>query len=682
MLSFLLQTVNVAVLWLNTVVVVPMNEPIEDFKYIPEAKLQMGEQFVEDPDFYMEYEVEYSTFRVIRTNIVGDYRVVYRAHFPTYHFTSDQEIIFRVVENEPPMIEVDDVELPVGSKLPDLKSYVTYYDNYSPQSKVALTIDSSRVNMNQIGSYPVIYKATDESYNETTITKNVIVVDNIAPTIKENKTIEVNIDESIDFSKYYTITDNYDQMVDVVYDDSLVDYSFEGVYPITITATDQSHNSSKRQSKVTVVDNTKLEIKLKYKEITINYQTELNEKELLSYVQNASALNTNDIKITSYVDSTTLGTYEVYYEITNKKRSVTTEILKVHVKDIKKPTLEIIRPLQIELNKLEPYILDYIYVTDNYDNSLDIMVTTQGKVDTSKVGDYRIMVTLKDTSKNEVTYPLVFSVKDLTKPKILQIKEIVVTDFIRPDLQSFFKITDNYDKDLDFEFDESYIDYETVGSYPLIVKATDQSQNEQVYETILKVKDIIAPELVLMNTEVFVSYDEDFDLYDYIESVTDNYDFELNKYHVTIETNIKENKLGRYYVDYTAKDTAGNQSKERLYLTIGDTISPNIEISYIEVKKNEVFDYKKYARATDNYDGDLTNELSFSPNYIPTNTVGTYEGLYYVHDSSGNYAEQRILINVIDNQTKSNYVIYFIAGGAGLTIFAIYYLFNKRKVKF
>lgn len=686
MLSFFAATINIAVLWFNTTVTVPLNEPFEPYKYVPEVQLEMNGSYIEDPEMFMEYEVNHTTFRVIRTSVIGEYRVVYRAHFPSYHITSDQAIIFKVAESIPPTIEVDDIEINVGAKLPDLKEYINYYDNYTIKEKLKLYIDSTAVNVNAVGSYPVKYRVVDESNNETEVVKNLLVVDRTAPVIKELKAIQVEIGKRIDFRTFYQITDNYDQVLDVDFDDSYINYDEPGLYNLVITANDQSGNTSRKQSKVLVIDNTKPELKLKTSEITIGYNESLSITELKKYIDsvsdNYSILTIDDVRITTNLDTSKLGKYEVIYEVTDEATLVTTEKLIVNVVDNLSPELKVIKPLEVILGTLEPYLLDYIEISDNHDRSQDITLSSTGKVDTSKVGEYRVIVTLKDKSKNESLYPLVFRVKDITAPNITQLEDIVVNNFLKPNYKDFFKVTDNFDKEIEVTYEDENIDYEKIGTYELIVSAIDNSGNNSRFRTTIHVVDDEAPTIVLTSKEVFVSYDDEIDLYSYIESINDNYQENLSFEDVKIDSNLIKGVVGRYVIDYTLMDLSKNITTERLIIVLNDYIAPIINVKHIELKKNDVFDYTIYATATDNYDGDITDQIRFNPNYIPTNIPGTYEAIYYVHDSSGNYTEQRILVFVLDEVETTNYVIYVTVGVVISAIFVTYYLFSKRKVKF
>src|SRR5690554_2324191 len=104
MLFFLNMMMNVAVLWTNDVVHIPLGDNLDNYKHHPQATLYLNDEEVIDRLMYYEYELHYTSFNVIRTHIVGSYTVWYRAHFPTLGFESDMAITFVVYDHIAPSI--------------------------------------------------------------------------------------------------------------------------------------------------------------------------------------------------------------------------------------------------------------------------------------------------------------------------------------------------------------------------------------------------------------------------------------------------------------------------------------------------------------------------------------------------------------------------------------------------
>lgn len=102
MLSFFNLLMNIAILWTNEVIVMPIGASLDKYKNLPEATLYVNDEVAVDKLMYYEYEINYTSFSVIRTHVVGTYTVWYRAHFPTLGFESEVAITFIVKDTVPP----------------------------------------------------------------------------------------------------------------------------------------------------------------------------------------------------------------------------------------------------------------------------------------------------------------------------------------------------------------------------------------------------------------------------------------------------------------------------------------------------------------------------------------------------------------------------------------------------
>ena len=98
---------------------------------------------------------------------------------------------------------------------------------------------------------------------------------------------------------------------------------------------------------------------------------------------------------------TKVGDYTLTYIITNLKGYQKQEITRViKVRDGEKPTLK--------LKGKSPYVISYqttykepgYTATDNYDGNLTNKVKITGKVDTKKLGTYKLYYTVEDSSSN------------------------------------------------------------------------------------------------------------------------------------------------------------------------------------------------------------------------------------------------------------------------------------------
>lgn len=143
--------------------------------------------------------------------------------------------------------------------------------------------------------------------------------------------------------------------------------------------------------------------------------------------------NIDDIKIKSNVNSKKLGTYQVSYScrylIFNKKLE-----RKVVVKDLEKPSIELQGDKSMFLSLGEEYKEPGYKAIDNVDGDITKRVVVENKINSNKVGQYKIKYTVKDSSKN--TFSIERDVEVLDSQTILQAS---LADFkldgIFPDVQ-------------------------------------------------------------------------------------------------------------------------------------------------------------------------------------------------------------------------------------------------------
>lgn len=115
----------------------------------------------------------------------------------------------------------------------------TATDNIDGAVEVRITLPD----FSQLGTHSVVYTAEDSSGNKTSVTRQVEVVDSVAPTITLVGEPEIVIKEGEAFNDPGAVAlDNYEGAVDVTI--SGYDLSQTGSQEITYTATDSSGNTA------------------------------------------------------------------------------------------------------------------------------------------------------------------------------------------------------------------------------------------------------------------------------------------------------------------------------------------------------------------------------------------------------------------------------------------------------
>ena len=125
----------------------------------------------------------------------------------------------------------------------------------------------------------------------------------------------------------------------------------------------------------------------------------------------------------------------------------------------------------------------------------------------------------------------------------------------------------------------------------------------------------------------------------------DNYDGNITTEIVTDQTQVDITTLGNYTVTYNVDDSSGNSAVQvTRTVQVVDTTPPVITLTGSSTVTLEVgSSYTDLgATALDNYDGDITTEISLEGGSLTIDTciLGTYTIKYNVVDSSGNIADE------------------------------------------
>lgn len=134
------------------------------------------------------------------------------------------------------------------------------------------------------------------------------------------------------------------------------------------------------------------------------------------------------------------------------------------------------------------------------------------------------------------------------------------------------------------------------------------------------------------------------------------------------------NTEGTYIITYNVTDSDGNQATEvtRTVIVALDETPPVITLNgdaIIDLKVGDSYT-EQGATATDNIDGDITEDVMIGGDEVDTNTDGTYVVTYNVSDNAGNAAaEVTRIVNVTTPNPFCNTQIQAHGGDAGSDIF-------------
>ena len=212
---------------------------------------------------------------------------------------------------------------------------------------------------------------------------------------------------------------------------------------ITIKVDNNLENAQEMKNILNNISNQAPEIFIDGLKTTITVGDKFNKLDGVSAIDFEDGNITDKIVVTGDVDTSKAGEYELTYEVTDKNgnKSSITVIITVVEKQVVDPdqpvnpeqpsnpnttnTLPVIS-LTSSINKLYVgdsfNVLDGVKAMDKEDGDLTKYITVSGEVDTSKIGKYTIVYSVKDSDLNEVNLKRVIEVverpeEDTTNPK-------------------------------------------------------------------------------------------------------------------------------------------------------------------------------------------------------------------------------------------------------------------------
>ena len=122
----------------------------------------------------------------------------------------------------------------------------------------------------------------------------------------------------------------------------------------------------------------------------------------------------------------------------------------------------------------------------DYKENFDCELKNDEKINTENVGSVEVITHCKNSQNKRLKYVVNFNVVDLVPPKIFLKNSYTVTEGYEKKLTDVILSADNYDNFIKREIIGEY-DFNTVGSYNLTYKATDNSGNATTQDFVLNV---------------------------------------------------------------------------------------------------------------------------------------------------------------------------------------------------
>ncbi len=307
-----------------------------------------------------------------------------------------------------------------------------------------------------------------------------------------------------------------------------------------------------------------------------------------------------------------------------------------------------------------------VTATDGNGNDItkDIQVY-EDNVNTDTEGRYIVVYGVTDSIGQETVKDIVVTVvgksndtapeKDTTPPVIegADPKVIKVGEKFSP--LAGVSAKDNIDDIVEVRVVSSNLNNKQPGTYQIVYEAVDKAGNKAtVTRTITviadegevdnKPQDVTPPKLTATSTKVKIPVGSNFDPLTLIKSI-DNVDGDIT-HEVKFNSNVKLDTPGKYKIEYTSVDKAGNKSSLILDIEI---YKSNIKfiIPNLRIHQGTEFDAMKGIKVLDESGKDVTSEVKVSGDTVKTNELGTYKVKYTFKDSNGNNIEHVRLVEVV-----------------------------------
>ncbi len=168
--------------------------------------------------------------------------------------TARYEVVLTVfIDNGVPQLAgVAPIFTYIGTE-PDYLDGVTAMDD--KDVALEILVDSSKVDLNAVGTYDITYSVTDAAGNTTSAPTTVTVTDDsVAPTIQGVHNISLYLGSAVSYRSGVVVTDDKDAAPKLEVDSSQVDLSTPGTYPLVYTARDMTGNETRLEVTVTVAE--------------------------------------------------------------------------------------------------------------------------------------------------------------------------------------------------------------------------------------------------------------------------------------------------------------------------------------------------------------------------------------------------------------------------------------------
>ena len=514
--------------------------------------------------------------------------------------------------------------------------YIEVFSLYNDPGVIALDesgnslnveISFNNVNTNIIGNYSIIYNVIVNDKIFTSLTRIIIVQDTTSPVITINGenplTLEV-YSEFIDpganaYDAYFgdltnSITITSDLCMNIL-----------GRYNITYTCVDPCGNITNDTRIIFVVDTTSPTIQiLGNNPLTLEVFSDLSGIELgaIAYDNYDNIL---DISSISNLDISNVGTYNIIYYVIDNCGNDASATRIIHIVDTTAPEISLIGENPLIWNINVPYVDPGINLSDNYDMSLNPIVTNL--VNIYETGIYSYKYTVIDNNNNKSELTRVVYVLDYTVLENIPI--INISEDSSQNIVNILKFSENTN---------FFTNNELSMKDNFLIHFENKNINYNIPLELLKNSFTNYYKMNNMIIFVYGFKNENIHIIENSNNLVSEYPYITDKFDVKSLVNLFINNNEKYKMLILNGKESNLLEHRKPVLTLSGDNPYNLLINnnFIEPGYN-ASDYKGNDISVNIYDN------------INTNLIGNYNVLYVATDNSGNQNIQNRKVNIVNN---------------------------------
>mgnify|MGYP002619894864 CR=1 FL=1 len=528
---------------------------------------------VDDPNEGAPIPISADDVGVVDVNALGSYILNY-SYMGLSQAAPDVSRTVNVVDTTPPVISligdatldvVLGIDIAVGA--PYVDPGATAVDSFEGDISGAIVV-TNPVNTAVPGIYTVRFNVSDTSGNAATeVTRTVRVFDVFAPIITLVGGTSITVEAGVPFvDPGFTAIDDVDGditgQVDVT---GTVNTDVLGFYDLTYTVDDSSGNSATVFREVEVVDTTPPVITLiGDANVTVEAGGVYNELGATAEDSFEGDLSLQ-ITITGFVDTDTIGVYELRYNVSDSSFNAAIEVIRtVTVEDTIPPVITLTGSANITVERNDSFTDPGATASDSFEGDLTSEIVVTGSVNTAVAGVYTLRYNVSDSSGNaaeEVTRTV--TVIDSSLPVItLNGGANITTEAGEPFADPGATASDLVDGDLTNDIVVTgSVNVDVLGVYELRYNVSNSGGNAaiEVVRTVTVV-DTTPPVITLLGAAtITVELGDSFT--DPGATAEDSFEGNITA-DIVVTGTVDTSTLGEYTLRYNVSDSSGNAAIE------------------------------------------------------------------------------------------------------------------------